>query len=898
MKRGIFIIVVFLNLLSVLKSQEVNTLNPELIIDRMETQLKIYPQEKLYLHLDRTSFFQGEDIWFKAYLTDAFLQPSETGSRYVYVELINLADSVVGRVMIIPQQGSFHGKLPVPDDLAEGFYTLRAYTRYMENMGEDSYFRRTLEVKSVLASQIRPHYVFDYSRSKDKMVVDLYYTIGVSDVKIKPDKLQMKNTRGIMQNIRMDKDTIAHLSYNLPLKDNERMIYLEADNFKHFIPIPVDVGDYDVSFYPEGGYLINGALTRVAFKATNSLGFSEEIQGTIFDSEGRNAMDIRTLHAGMGVFGLIAEESDTYYLECTNTRNIKKRFELPRSISGTCGLQAFSRSGNLYIALNSSKAGLSEDFYLLIHRGGEIYYLDEIRRKEQRKVFSWNFFPSGILQVMLLDKKMNPVSERLVFSPLKEDIDFIIKSDKDSYSTRDKVSLSLELIDYNGKPIISDMSVAVTDDKDVNVDDLQTITSTLLLSSELKGFIESPGFYFNSANEKAEHALDLLMMTQGWRRYDIPQVIKGNYTHPTYMAETGVTLSGRVSRVGSSKPIEKGEVTIMLTGTDGGTFFDQTLTNERGYFVFDRMEYPDSTKLFIQSLNVKGKDYVRLTMDEIQYAPLSQKDQFRVVREQKTLKPVEEPLEEMAILKKAEDRAKYDDNMQVINLKEVVVVGQDKSVKPGPVLSPYVSFHTTVIDFAAKMEKRVYNSVADVFYEIPGVQITTDQYGNKRLVIRGVSSINSGIYAQIMVDNVFTEDESILNTLNVHDVASIEVYKGADAAIFGFRGGTGVVNIMLKSGEERIHDIPSYNKYSTTALGFQKPVEFYSPKYDTPEQKSSYLPDLRTTIYWKPDIRTNEEGMVDLEFYTADIPSTYSVVIEGLTEDGQPIRKVEKIQVE
>jgi len=879
-----------------LYAQEHPAPSVDLIMDRFETQVDIYPQEKLYLHLDRTYFFQGEVVWMKAYLTDAYLQPPVTGTRYIYVDLINPLNSIVRRVMIVPEENLFYGNLPLPDDLAEGVYTLRAYTRYMENMGEDAYFRKTIRVKSILASQIRPHYTYNYDKNNKKINIDLYYTSGLTETKIKPDKLGIRNHRGLMQNVRVDRDTIAHFSYDLPLK--QRVCYVEADNFKHFIPLPDEADDYHISFFPEGGYLLSGTPTRVAFKAVNSAGLSEEITGTVYNGKGEPVTSVKTVHAGMGLFGVIAGDDAPHYMECVNRKNHKKRFELPKGMPGMYGISTVSRADRLFIGINkSSDISLQEDLYLLIHDNREIYFVDRLDPGKQSKFFSWNLFPSGILRVMLLDKQMNPLSERLVFSPVGEEPELLLQTDKEKYSTRDKVSLTLQLHNYAGDPVNGNMSVAITDDRDVSIDSLQTIISTLLLSSELKGYIESPGYYFNPANPKAEPYLDLLLMTQGWRRYDIPKVIKGEYTYPAYMAEESLAISGKVTRLTSEKPIGNGEVTLMLTSTDGGTFIDQTFTNEKGLFVFDRMDYSDSAKVFIQSLNVKGKDHVALTMDEISYPSLSDLDRFQITGSPKGEAKADNPEEDIVILKKAEERAKYDENMQVINLKEITVTAQDKSVRPAPATSVYASMNTVIIDFAEKMERRIYTHFSDVFYEIAGVQVVTDDSGNKRLLIRG-GTMGRDPYAAILMDNMLTGDPGVLDNLNVFDVATIEVYKGSDATIFGMNGSNGVVNIILKKGGEGIKEIPTYNKVSTTLLGAQKPVEFYTPRYETPEQKSNYLPDLRTTIYWKPDVRVNEEGKAELEFYTADIPSGYSVVVEGLTGGGMPVRQVGKILVE
>jgi len=900
MKKYLLPIAISLSCLFTLSGQAQKPLTPKMVMERMGTQVSIYPQEKLHLHLDRTSFFQGEKIWFKAYLTDAFLQPSETGSRYVYVELINPADSIVERVMIRPENELFYGHFPIAEDLTEGTYTLRAYTRYMENMGEDSYFRKKIQISSVIASQIRPHYTLDYKLDERKVNVDLYYTVGHSDEKIKPDKLQVLNRRGLMRPARMDKDTVARFTYDLSSKgEPQNVIYLEADNFRHYIPLATTEDDYEVTFYPEGGYLINGGLTRVAFKAVNSAGLIEEITGAVYNSKGERGTDVKTIHAGMGLLGIIADDKESYYLECVNSKNVKKRFDLPKGVSGIYGIQTNVKADNLFVNLVYPAGNpVSDDLFVLIHKNGEVYFFDSFSQKRKEMVFSWDILPQGVLQVMLLDKNLKPLSERLVFSPLREEPILQMETDKQSYGTREKISVALNLEDENGAPLKGNLSVAITDNKDVDIDSLHTIASTLLLTSELKGYIENPAYYFRQDEPKAIHALDLLLMTQGWRRYDVSQVLQGNYIYPEIMPEIGLTLSGTVTQIQSTKPIAKGEVTLMLTDKEGGNFIDQTITNEKGQFIFNQLEYPDSTNLFIQSLNVKGKDYVQLNMNKITYPLPGKFDRNNILISQEKEEEVATEEEDLdVILKKAEERAKYDANMQVVNLKEVVVTAAKKEKEPGPERSVYASMNTTVVDFEKKMETRNYTSVVDLFYEIPGVQIVRDADNNRRLIIRGVSTINSSPYAVIFVDNLSTEDPSILETINVYDIASVEVYKGGDAAIFGMRGGNGVVNILYKKGKN-IEAAPTFNKVSTTLLGFQRPIEFYAPKYETPQQKSSYLPDLRTTIYWKPDLLTDEDGKAHIEFYSADTPTIYDIVFEGLTMDGMPVRKVEKIRVE
>jgi TonB-dependent SusC/RagA subfamily outer membrane receptor len=133
--------------------------------------------------------------------------------------------------------------------------------------------------------------------------------------------------------------------------------------------------------------------------------------------------------------------------------------------------------------------------------------------------------------------------------------------------------------------------------------------------------------------------------------------------------------------------------------------------------------------------------------------------------------------------------------------------------------------------------------------------------------------------------------------VDVDDVESIDVFKGANAAIFGMRGGNGAISITTRQGSTDIASKRALNYASISPIGFQKPVEYYSPKYDTPESKRSGVPDYRTTIFWKPDILISDEGKASFEFFTADFPTTYSVVIEGISSGGHIIRKVEKIEI-
>jgi TonB-dependent SusC/RagA subfamily outer membrane receptor len=149
----------------------------------------------------------------------------------------------------------------------------------------------------------------------------------------------------------------------------------------------------------------------------------------------------------------------------------------------------------------------------------------------------------------------------------------------------------------------------------------------------------------------------------------------------------------------------------------------------------------------------------------------------------------------------------------------------------------------------------------------------------------------------LIVDGVMM-DISDIDNINVMDVAQVDVLKNAsNTAIFGSRGGNGVIVIFTKEGKVSFQQKPFHIK-AILPLGYQKPVEFYAPKYDTPQAKNANQPDLRTTIHWQPNVQTDSEGKASFHFYTADSKTTYTVILEGITTDGKVIRQERKLSVE
>ena len=829
MKRNLMIIFFYCLIPLLLWGQMVSDTSFFMIEGRLLSKFEVYPQEKIHLHTDRDYYVPGEKIWFKAYLVDAVSYQYPTYSRYVYVELIRSDDSLVRRVMIRTENDMFFGHIFLSEILPESNYTLRAYTRYMENLGDDYFFKKNIRIGNL--------------------------NVG-------------------------NRENVENSGNRVRIQD-----------------------DFEVSFFPEGGNLVEGAFCKVAFKALNRNGYPESISGTVVDENENVITSVETFHAGIGVFSYIPEEGKKYSLKCRNGNGLEKQFELPQANPSAISLTVSQRNKRLSVEVRKSAQSSDNSYYFLAHCRGMVFHFSMLNKDNELIAFSEEDLPSGIIQLVCFDEQMNPLSERLVFNKKIETTKVKFLTDKESYEKREKVkttlSLSPSLVGRAGD-VAGHFSVAITDDNDISIDSTTTILSTLLLSSELKGYIENPAYYLQD-NIESVIALDYIMLTHGWRRYNIPEVVKGNQANPQIPFQESQKISGMVKSLVRNRPVADSEVLMM--SKDGE--FGITLTSDNGTFLFDGFEHPDSTSYFIQALSRKGSTLVELVLDDESFpkpvhapqspyfTPALSKGEGE--REGGMEETKSEP-ETDAFIVKAKQRSRYDDAMRVIHLSEIEVTAPRIVRKDEARRQFWANSSSDVTLRRDEIERSSPRLVSDMLRRVAGVNVASDGY----ISIRGSRSLPLLFFDGMQVDwptDMRSPYDSPLESINIREVESIDIFNGAGASVFGVRGAGGAISITTKRDiEDFSREESNYTVY--TPLGYQKPVEFYSPNYESLESKHLTIPDYRTTIFWKPDIVIDDSGEASFEFYTSDFSTTYSVVIEGIAADGKIIRQVEKIRVE
>lgn len=472
-------------------------------------------QEKVFVHTDNMCYFVGDTLWYKAYVVRADDLKFTDMSRLLYVELLSPDGIVVERqTVIVSSKGFGSGCFALTDSLYSGFYELRAYTRWMLNFNVTLHRYSRDDKFSFYNKQMAA----DFFRQWD----GLYSR--VLPVYTKPEQAG---------------DYTYKRTYQRP---------------KTRIQKPKKE-DLTVNFYPEGGNLIEGLPNRVAFEVTNQLGEIVNIKGVVTAGDAKVA-DIATSHNGRGVF--VVTPAGKRLRASFTWRGKEYKFNLPKAEEAG----ATMRVGEGSIAISSSQLPQDRKYGLSIICRGVLKHFQEVVFDASGKVtITIPQLPTGVNDITLFDTKGQVLSDRLIFVNNHDyDGNYItVESEiKNSYSPYEQISVSVKAA---GVTEPTNLSLAIrdtrTDEPTYNDGNMMT---DLLLSSELKGFIANPAYYFEADDDKHRADLDLLMMVQGWRKYKWQELSDTIYMKRRYEPETTLTVEGSVYKMLSISEVQPEEI--------------------------------------------------------------------------------------------------------------------------------------------------------------------------------------------------------------------------------------------------------------------------------------------------------------------------------------------------
>jgi len=651
----------------------------------------------------------------------------------------------------------------------------------------------------------------------------------------------------------------------------------------------------DVQFFPEGGELVSGVRSRVAIKAVSSSGLGEDIGGTITDNDGNVVADFSTQHLGMGVFAFIPQSGKTYRARISTPGEAVFMVDLPKAKEEGFTLTINnSRTDSIGIKVAANPLTLHDKkdnaFFVVAQSGSKVYYTSAGKLDELAYIASVekSRFPSGIIRFTLFSQNGEPVAERIAFIQNNDSLKLGIDPPAKISTARSPVKINLTARDSSGKPIGGSFSVAVINESMTGADENSesTITSSLLLTSELKGHIEQPGYYFATGTRVQRQAdMDVLMLTQGYRRFEWKQVLSDTARAVTYQPEKTLELNGTITS-NSNKPIPNGSVTLMANKEN---LLRDTAADAEGHFKFSNLKLSDTINLVLKARKINKDDHVKVMVDLPIYPAITpitypEPDSTQM------------PPQSAAKLKKQYDdyQAAHDNDFlkDGKQLRQVNIQGYKRPKEPELTHSSNLNGpgHANQIIMGNQIEGCIFLSDC-LAGKVFGVRFS----GGTPLNLR--KSPPSPMV--IIVDGVIMNGNH-LDELNANDIYSIEVLRsGAYLAIYGTDAPGGALVITSKRGGEdarRISPKPLFGLTTYTFKGYQKSRSFYSPKYSS--QNAPAKTDLRTAIYWNPNILTDKEGKATFDYFNADTRGTYRIVIEGIDDNGNLGRRVYRYKVE
>jgi len=633
----------------------------------------------------------------------------------------------------------------------------------------------------------------------------------------------------------------------------------------------------DVQYLPEGGNWIAGLETKIAFKAVGLDGLGVDIAGQILDETGNVITNFASAHKGMGRITLTPDLEKSYTAKITYNGETYA-YSLPDVKPSGWNVSLTTTRSDYEV--NVRAKGVTDDQYVLVGsvRDRVIYSKNHTLTDRADIIrIPKDLFSSGIVRFTVLDMEGVPQSERVAFNRQDDNLRVFVNTDNQTYAQRDEVAVEIVAADAKGNPIVAPFSIAVTHSEGIweSQPDRSNIMSYLWLSSDLKGFVEDAPSYFED-DGPGEEALDLVMLTHGWRAFEWNELLEGDPGFEYYI-EPGLSISGQAFEP-NGEPLAEGNITLVIDNILN-TFI--TEADQQGRFQFNGLAFLDTTQLFLQGRTRKNKKReVTFKLDppdsrDIDRYPLRLDgywDNKNVTAQTEAyVKSTQAYLAQQDIF----------DGIAQYELGEVQIVAQAPEEDDTELNTLYGR-----ADFSITGDELPQNlTVLDALRgRVPGVNIVGNSF-NPYVSIRG--SIRG--QPLFLIDGIPT-DVTLIQSIPMADVDRIDVLKGPSAAIYGARGGNGVIAVYTKRGYDEEGGVPDEDAPGVMRPelpGYDIPRIFYAPQYK-PDRSKFQAPDLRNTLYWNPVVRTDKDGKATLKFYNGDLRGEFVITVEGISVDGKP----------
>lgn len=640
-----------------------------------------------------------------------------------------------------------------------------------------------------------------------------------------------------------------------------------------------------LQFFPEGGDLVRGVESRVAFKATDHRGLPIRISGDIIDSKGKKIVSFSSVHDGMGYFKLLPEGTEQYKARWKDPAGTTKESNLPVAKQKGLVLEVNNIGKKIQFALKRSETNdpSMERVHVVAQMHQQLLYRAKANLATSvttSGAIPVEGLPTGIVQITVFSEDEKPLAERIVMVNQQEHY-FItdLNAPLKKLDKRQKNVIQIDVPDT----IICNLSVAITDaDLHPAQKGEDDIFSHVLLTSDIKGYVHQPGYYFSSEADSVAAHLDLVMMTNGWRRFKWEEVLAGRWPEIREKPDGYLGIQGKVSGLNKSLIAQKELTGILQTKSGSKQFISIPLETDGSFFVPDILFF-DTARIYYQFNNDKDKVLSSRANFDFRNTFLNQPLKLQPDKgwAMRLAKDSINSIKNRTIAQKL-----VDGNKKVQTLATVEVRAQQKSKKE-KIEAEYTSglFTGDGITFVTEDDPFANASQTVFTYlqsKVAGLQITTGG-GTPTLSWRGGTP-------DLYLDQM-QMDANALQSIPMSDVALVKVFR--PPFFGGFGGGSGgAIAVYTKKGGSGNQAVKGLD--AATIHGYSEMKEFYSPDYLTPDPAHAE-DDFRTTLYWNPFVYTDKDHRrLVFSFYNNDITKRIRVVVEGCNADGK-LTRIEKV---
>lgn len=623
-----------------------------------------------------------------------------------------------------------------------------------------------------------------------------------------------------------------------------------------------DSAAYDAQFFPEGGNLVRGLRSRVAFKVTDKTGRGVAAEGKIFNQNGTVVATFKTLRLGMGTFSFTpAPGSDTYTAAVTMGKNRVVNRSLPRPYEQGYVMRLENNAPDqLTLTVNATETR-PETLYLLGHSRQKIALTAPLQLANGKAtyVINKNQLLDGVSHLTLFNAERKPVCERLYFRAPQRQLAITARADKPQYTLRDKVSVQAATTDQQA-PAPANLSMAV-----YRLDSLATGTGSsidryLWLTADLPGHVENPDYYFTATGPEAAEATDNLMLTQGWSRFRWEDVLAAPKPFAFFPELYGPVIQARITQAGTDKPRQG--VIAYLSSPSRLQQLSTSQSNAQGMVRFELSRFADAREVVVQT-DPQQDSTCRITVLDpfspryanVQLPPFGLTGRFQP------------------------DYLKRHLQSQVQN----VFSGKYRNLYASERVDSLAFFGPPNETYLLDKYTR-FKVMEEVLREyVPGVIVRIRKDGFHLLVVDKLNKTVLQENPMVLLDGVPVFNINKIMAMNPLKIQKLEVMDGRyfhGTAIYN-----GIVSFTTYKGD--LEGFPLDPRVLVQEYeGVQRQREFYAPRYDTPDAAKSRLPDLRNLLYWNPEIITTGAAAKTLDFYTGDQAGRYLVVLQGLSATG------------